>query len=442
MKEECIFCKKNHLKLNSSFEEFIFKNKLDSEEIISFTELLKNELASNHWNEAFCMINTVSRFNQLPKNTVQAIFLITVNNIKNCIISDPNIDKIQKYIKTLTIEINRVDKEQKLGQYRVKTEPNEYDVEMDRLGKILLVLDKKTSVLNCEKSLDIDVQLKNYLIYRLVSFYDFKVADTITKAIDRDNRNKMTYGKKLLEDDRGIQYKIDNLVVLILQNEIYSKKNDNFSLNFKVEFMKFLNEIIQVSNSDLKKYFEDEHQSNWLDFLSNIKKHRNKLTHEFTDVDYSLEELKSIMNLTQIFCYAFPKILKILIALMGQQTMEQEKIQEVLLKLNELESIHAKVVDTNSFFNLFQQHFDQENFEKVQKLKEENFEKNKQKGTFEGWNANNPHFGFIQMDGNGGELYVRKPEVMGIIKEGDSVEFLVGPGKDDRPEAKNLKKTV
>jgi cold shock CspA family protein len=442
MKEECIFCKKNHLKLNSSFEEFIFKNKLDSEEIISFTELLKNELASNHWNEAFCMINTVSRFNQLPKNTVQAIFLITVNNIKNCIISDPNIDKIQKYIKTLTIEINRVDEEQKLGQYRVKTEPNEYDVEMDRLGKILLVLDKKTSVLNCEKSLDIDVQLKNYLIYRLVSFYDFKVADTITKAIDRDNRNKMTYGKKLLEDDKGIQYKIDNLVVLILQNEIYSKKNDNFSLNFKVEFMKFLNEIIQVSNSDLKKYFEDEHQSNWLDFLSNIKKHRNKLTHEFTDVDYSLEELKSIMNLTQIFCYAFPKILKILIALMGQQTMEQEKIQEVLLKLNELESIHAKLVDTNSFFNLFQQHFDQENFEKVQKLKEENFEKNKQKGTFEGWNANNPHFGFIQMDGNGGELYVRKPEVMGIIKEGDSVEFLVGPGKDDRPEAKNLKKTV
>ena len=442
MKEECIFCKKNHLKLNSSFEEFIFKNKLDSEEIISFTELLKNELASNHWNEAFCMINTVSRFNQLPKNTVQAIFLITVNNIKNCIISDPNIDKIQKYIKTLTIEINRVDEEQKLGQYRVKTEPNEYDVEMDRLGKILLVLDKKTSVLNCEKSLDIDVQLKNYLIYRLVSFYDFKVADTITKAIDRDNQNKMTYGKKLLEDDKGIQYKIDNLVVLILQNEIYSKKNDNFSLNFKVEFMKFLNEIIQVSNSDLKKYFEDEHQSNWLDFLSNIKKHRNKLTHEFTDVDYSLEELKSIMNLTQIFCYAFPKILKILIALMGQQTMEQEKIQEVLLKLNELESIHAKLVNTNSFFNLFQQHFDQENFEKVQKLKEENFEKNKQKGTFEGWNANNPHFGFIQMDGNGGELYVRKPEVMGIIKEGDSVEFLVGPGKDDRPEAKNLKKTV
>ena len=46
------------------------------------------------------------------------------------------------------------------------------------------------------------------------------------------------------------------------------------------------------------------------------------------------------------------------------------------------------------------------------------------------------------MDGNGGELYVRKPEVMGIIKKGDSVEFLVGPGKDDRPEAKNLKKTL
>ena len=57
MKDECIFCKKNHFKLDSSFQEFILKNNLDIKEIISFMELLKKELAVNHWNEVFCMIS-------------------------------------------------------------------------------------------------------------------------------------------------------------------------------------------------------------------------------------------------------------------------------------------------------------------------------------------------------------------------------------------------
>jgi len=442
MKEECIFCKKYHLKLNSSFEEFIFKSKLESKEIISFIELLEKELTANHWNEAFCMINTVSRFNQLPKNTVQTIFLITVNNIKNCIISDPNTDKIQKYIKSLTIEINRIDKEQKLGQYRKKTNPNDFDTEIHRLDKIFEILNKKTSALDCDNDLDIEVQLKNYVIYRLTSFFEFKVADTVASAIDGDNGNDNTYGKTLVADDSRIQHKINNFVMLALQDQSHRSQNNDFSLNFEAEFMKFLMEVIQIDNSDLKKYFEDEHQSDWITFLTNIKQNRNNLTHDFTDVDYSLEELKSIFKLMKIFCFAFPYILRILIPLMRQQTMEQEKIQEDLLELNKLELLDAKLVDAGSFFNLFQQHFDQENFEKVQKLKEESFEKNKQKGTFKGYPPNNTSFGFIQMDGDADDLFVHQSEITGIIKKGDSVEFLVGKGKNNRPVAKNLKKTA
>ena len=439
MKDECIFCKKNHFKLDSSFEEFILKNNLDSEEIISFMELLKKELAANHWNEVFCMINTVSRFNRRPKNTLEVIFLITVKNIQNCIISNPKMTKIQKYIKNLTIEIKNMDKEQKLNQYREKAKPNEFDIEIERLDKIFEVLDKKTQVQNCEKGLDIDVQLKNYVIYRLVSFFDYKAADTITSAIDGSNENSQTYGQAMLKDEQAIQKKINNFVILILQERSFNSQNNNFSLNFEAEVMKFLYEVIQIINPDLKNYFEEEHQSNWITFLTNIKQNRNILTHEFTDVTYSLKELKSIMNLMKIFCFAFPLILKILIQLINQQTMNQKIIEESLVKLNLLESIHAKLVDTDSFLNLFYQHFDKEQYKKIQKLEEENFKKNKQEGVFLGYTAQG-NSGFIKRKGDR-DLYVRRKDVAGSIKKGDPVEYLLGVDKDGKPVAKNLRES-
>jgi hypothetical protein len=439
MKDECIFCKKNHFKLDSSFEEFILKNNLDSEEIISFMELLKKELAANHWNEVFCMINTVSRFNLRPKNTLQVIFLTTVKNIQNCIISNPKMTKIQKYIKNLTIEIKRIEEEQKLDPYRKKTEPNDFNIEMKRFIKIFEVLNKKTHVKNCEKCLDIDVQLKNYIIYRLISFFEFKIVDTLTRAIDGRNQNSRTYGKELLRDDKAIQKKINYFVILFLQEQNFKSQNNEFSLNFEAQFMKFLNEIIQISNSDLKKYFEDEHQSDWITFLTNIKQNRNLLTHEFTDVTYSLKELKSILNLMQIFCFIFPYILKILGPLTNQQTMDQETIKENLLELNKLEQLNAKVVDTDSFFNLFQQHFDKEQYKKIQKLEEENFKKNKQEGVFLGYTVQG-NSGFIKRKGDR-DLYVRRKDVAGSIKKGDPVEYLLGVDKDGKPVAKNLRES-
>jgi cold shock CspA family protein len=330
--------------------------------------------------------------------------------------------------------MKNMDKEQKLKQYRKKAKPNEFDIEIERLDKIFEVLDKKTQVQNCEKGLDIDVQLKNYVIYRLVSFFDYKAADTITSAIDGSNENSQTYGQAMLKDEQAIQKKINNFVILIFQERSFNSQNNDFSLNFEAEVMKFLYEVIQIINPDLKNYFEEEHQSNWITFLTNIKQNRNILTHEFTDVTYSLKELKSIMNLMKIFCFAFPLILKILIQLINQQTMNQKIIEESLVKLNLLESIHAKLVDTDSFFNLFQQHFDQE-------VAEKNFEKNKQSGTFKGFNPKNPSFGFIKREGDE-DLFVYKTDVKGTIKEGDSVEFLVGVDKKGKLAAKNLRSIV
>ena len=204
MKDKCIFCKKNHFKLDSSFQEFILKNNLDTKEIISFMELLKKEFAANHWNEVFCMINTVSHFNRRPKNTLQVIFLTAVKNIQNCMTSNPKMTKIMKHIKNLSIEMKNMDKEQKLNQYKEKAKPNEFDIEVKRLDNVFEVLNKKTPALDCEEGFDIDVQLKNYLIYRLVTFFDYKVADTITGQIDGSNENSRTYGKEILRDTNGV----------------------------------------------------------------------------------------------------------------------------------------------------------------------------------------------------------------------------------------------
>ena len=439
MKDECIFCKKNHFKLDSSFQEFILKNNLDAKEIISFMELLKKELAAHHWNEVFCMINTVSGFNRRPKNTLQVIFLITVKNIQNCMTSNPKMTTIQKHIKNLSIEMKNMDKEQKLKQYRKKAKPNDYDTEMERLDKIFEILDKKNQVQNCEKGLDIDVQLKNYVIYRLVSFFDYKAADTITSAIDGSNQNSWTYGQAMLKDEQAIQKKINNFVILILQERSFKSQNNDFSLNFEAEVMKFLHEVIQIINPDLKNYFEEEHESDWITFLTNIKQNRNILTHGFRDVTYSLTELKSIMNLMKIFCFAFPLVLKILIPLMYQQTMNQKEVEESLVKLNSLGEIHAKLVDADYFLNLFYQHFDKEQFEKIQKLEEENFEKNKQSGIFLGFTSRG--FGFIQRKGNG-NLFVHKSDVTGSVKKGDKVEYLLGADRKGKPAAKNLRSIV
>ena len=430
MKDKCIFCKKNHFKLDSSFQEFILKNNLDTKEIISFMELLKKELAANHWNEVFCMINTVSHFNRRPKNTLQVIFLTAVKNIQNCMTSNPKMTKIMKHIKNLSIEMKNMDKEQKLNQYKEKAKPNEFDIEVKRLDNVFEVLNKKTPALDCEEGFDIDVQLKNYLIYRLVTFFDYKVADTITGQIDGSNENEKewTYGKEILRDTNGVQNKINYFVILILQQQSFENKNNNFSLNFEAQFMEFLNEIIQISHPELKKYFEDEHRSNWLTFLKNIKQNRNALTHEFTDVNFSSNELKSIFSLMKIFCFSFPLILKILLPLINQQTMNQETIKESLLELNQLEYLHAKVADTDSFLNLFKQHFDQENFEK-----------NKQTGIFLGYTAQG-NSGFIKRKGDR-DLYVKRKDVAGPITNGDPVEYLLGVNEDGKPVAKNLRKS-
>ena len=94
MNETCVFCKNNHLPLNSKFEEFVTNDSLECEKIIEFMKTMEMDLSQDHWNEVFCMISTVININKIPKNTAEIIFLIALRDIHNCIRRQPELNKI------------------------------------------------------------------------------------------------------------------------------------------------------------------------------------------------------------------------------------------------------------------------------------------------------------------------------------------------------------
>ena len=74
MNERCIFCKKNHLPINSKFEEFVTNDSLECEKIIEFMKTMERDLSQDHWNEVFCMIDTVSTSIKYQKTPLKSFF--------------------------------------------------------------------------------------------------------------------------------------------------------------------------------------------------------------------------------------------------------------------------------------------------------------------------------------------------------------------------------
>ena len=435
MNETCVFCKKNHLPIHQIFDEIISNDNLESKKIIYFMKIIEDELKQNHWNEVFCMVNTIDKIYRMPKNTIEINFLMTLRSIRNCMISEPKLCKIQKNMKNLTMKIKNIIQIQDMQN---KITPNSFDDEADRLKEILTKLNSGS---------DIEIQLKNYLLYRVISFFEFKVVHAITSAIDLGNMGNITYGKKLLEDDRKIQRKINEFTILILQQIIYEKKI-NFKLNVNADFMSLVNKIIEIKDSKLKEYFQTHQNGNWLEFFNDLKHNRNKLTHDFQDTKYSINDLDMILKLVLIFCYSYPLILdiaRIIIVFSNENGFngkinDNEMIVNKFEKLDLLSDLDAKIIDRNRVLDLFYSEFNRDTYKKIKLLKEkeeeEHFQQNKQNGTVVEYYQDKGYGFILKKDNN--KLFYHVSNTKETVSIGDLVEFVIGPGRDGRDAATHV----
>ena len=413
MKETCVFCKKNHLPIHSIFYEIITSDNLESEKIINFTKVVENELKQNHWNEVFCMITVLSNLFKIPQNTTDILFFLTLTNIANCILRYPELNKIKKFMKNLTSQLQKISIEQDLRQKPTDNTEN-FTVEMDRLDKIIEEL---------KNGSNIESSLKNYVVYRLMTFFEYKTFDTLRLAIDGKDHNSedITYGKTIIGKGEGLLERMDSTITLVLQHKIFENKDNKFKLNTEASFFEFFGSVIKITSPNLQIFFEQNFHNDWYNLMKILKDERNEMTHNMNDVSYDIDKIENVLKLTQVFFYGFPQVLAVLLEMITRMNYDEsisEYYESVAAIINQLD---AQIISVNDFFNLSIQHFDGEFKKGVVKFF------NESKG-----------FGFIEREKDD-DLHVSKKNITERINEGDKVEFLIGKGFKG-PEARQVKK--
>ena len=172
--------------------------------------------------------------------------------------------------------------------------------EIDALEDVLDEIDKLENVSDKsnEKS-TIIVSLKNYVLFRQMSIFEFKIITSVKGAIDGKNNNSVTYGKEIIGDGGGWIDRLDSWTMLILSDKIF-KDQKEFEINSLASFMYFFNKIIKINNTELKKYFETNYNGDWFELIKSLTKKRNELTHDLHDTNFPIRDLRYIQNLMQI----------------------------------------------------------------------------------------------------------------------------------------------
>lgn len=404
-------------------------------------KIIEKELQQNHWNDVFCMINAAINVNKIPKNTTETVFLIALRNIHNCLRYEPELNKIQKIIKNLISQLTK-NAMGKITRVKNVENSNDFDLEIERLDEIFVKLKEGSGI---------EPSLKNYIVYRLMTFFEFKSYDTIKRAIDSTNSyedskvvgqvSQTHYGEVIIGDASGILEDLNGLVILILENTISRQVDSTIKLNNKkdsknnphAKYFEFLKDVIEITSPDLKKYFDENYQGDWFKLIKKLKNERNDIVHNLSDVKYDVKELEFITDLMKIFFILFPNILKFLTNIIPKMQRDKE-IETNIIKFNQaLEKekiIKAKIILIDTFYHKLQKTFDLGELEKT-----------RQTGTFKGLLPNNS-YGFIEINGADIDLFVHQKNIEGTINEGDFVEFLVGEGRDGRPAAKDMKKVA
>ena len=413
MKEKCIFCKKNHLPINSKFEEFITNDSLKGEKIIEFIRTIEKEMAQNHWNEVFCIITVVSNIYRIPQNTIEILFLLTLKNIANRILRQPELNEIQKCMKNLTIQVEKISSEQNLKQKPTDNTEN-FGIEMEMLDIVIQELKNKSNI---------ESPLKNYVVYRLMTFFEYKTFDALRLAIDgkEHDTDDITYGKTIIGEAKGLLERMDSTIALVMQQKIFENKDNKFKLNTEASFFEFFNNVIKITSPDLQIFFKQNYENNWYALIKILKDERNAMTHYMNNVDYETEKLENILKLMKIFFYGFPQVFKILLLMISRMENDEEISSYHATIIPTLNYLDAQIISVDDFFNLSILHFDGKRKKGVVKMFSDS------KG-----------FGFIEREKEE-DLFMRKKNITEIIREGDKVEFLIGKGNKG-PEARQVRK--
>jgi hypothetical protein len=178
----------------------------------------------------------------------------------------------------------------------------------------------------CEKLI---IPLKNYIIFRMISFFEQKIYDILVNTINKlpptilfdIKGSTMTLSTRAVVDsqDASIGHlavlgldngpkNIDDIIHKILQSK--SKTQKTIKLKNYSSFFDYFGNIIRIKNSELSKYFSDTSEGKWWKFIKNLNTSRNQMTHELTNPKYTTIALENEMRLMYILLQSFPNILK------------------------------------------------------------------------------------------------------------------------------------
>ena len=416
MNETCVFCKKNHLPIHPIFDEIIANDNLESEKIIYFMKIIENELKQNHWNEVFCMITGVRNSFKIPQNTIDIQFFLTLTNIANCMLQNPELNKIKKFMKNLTSHLEKISSEQSLKQKPTDNTEN-FTIEMSRFDTIIEELKNGSSI---------ESSLKNYVVYRLMTFFEYKTFDTFRIAIDEKDypSEYSTYGKTIIGKGEGLLERMDSIIALVLQQRIFENEDNKFKLNTEASFLEFFGNVIKITSPELQIFFKENYQNNWHLLIKILKDERNKMAHNMDNVSYNIDKIENILKLMKIFFYGFPHIFLILQAMISRMNYEEGISSHHASIIPILNQLNADIISVDDFFKLCINHYDGVPTKGVVK-----------------WFNYSKGYGFILSE-KGDDQFVSINNIKDKnekIEEGDKVEFFVGMGFKG-PEARQVRK--
>jgi hypothetical protein len=337
MSKKCIFCDKTHGEIYQRFTKFFETENIDENQTREFIRYIEFELNEKNWNEVNCLVNNMCKGikskNNHSWNELQ--FYNTLLEIKKLCMTNPTLVSFIELKESLSnnfIKLNTV-----MGSSIKKNTDidykNEFSILLESLKKIKefemgITASKELEeyISTCEKLI---IPLKNYIIFRMISFFEQKIYDILVNTINKlpptilfdIKGSTMTLSTRAVVDsqDASIGHlavlgldngpkNIDDIIHKILQSK--SKTQKTIKLKNYSSFFDYFGNIIRIKNSELSKYFSDTSEGKWWKFIKNLNTTRNQMTHELTNPKYTTIELENEMRLMYILLQSFPNILK------------------------------------------------------------------------------------------------------------------------------------